>query len=149
MKIIIQRVSQGSVSINRRITGKIGPGYVVLLGVKDGDTEKDAHFLAKKTVNLRVFSDDDGLMNQSIQDINGEILVVSQFTLYADTRKGNRPSFSKAAKPEIAETLYESYVSELRSKLGESRVATGEFGAMMNVELINEGPVTIEISTDQ
>lgn len=148
MKAIIQRVSRGSVTIDDRIVGKIGHGYVLLLGVKEGDTEDDARFLAGKTAGLRIFNGKNGLMNLSIEDINGEILVISQFTLYADTKRGNRPGFSKAAKPEIAEHLYEHYVAELRAKLGESRVQTGKFGAMMSVELINDGPVTIEINTD-
>lgn len=148
MKALIQRVLKGSVTIDGETVGKIGPGHVVLLGVKEGDTEENARFLAHKTLNLRVFADDKQLMNRSIVDINGEILVISQFTLYADTRKGNRPGFSKAAKPEFAEKLYETYVDSLRSELGDSMVVTGRFGAMMQVEILNDGPVTVELSTD-
>ncbi|OVE74761.1 D-tyrosyl-tRNA(Tyr) deacylase [bacterium E08(2017)] len=147
MKALIQRVSRGQVTIDGKVNGAIGPGFVVLLGVKEGDTEDNARFLANKTVNLRIFSDENSNMNLSIQDNNGEILVVSQFTLYADTRKGNRPSFSKAGKPELAEKLYELYVDCLRAELGSERIATGSFGAMMEVEIINDGPVTIELET--
>lgn len=145
MKALIQRVAMGSVSIDGKITGKIGRGYVVLLGVKDGDTKENARFLANKTVNLRIFPDENQLMNHSIQDINGEILIISQFTLYADTRKGNRPGFSNAAKPELAKQLYELYVDSLRAELGGHRIATGSFGAMMSVTIVNDGPVTIEL----
>ena len=149
MKAIIQRVSRGSVTVAGDVIGSIGRGYVVLLGVRDGDTEQDARLLADKTVNLRVFSDDADKMNLSIESIGGEVLVISQFTLYADTRKGNRPSFIRAAAPETADALYEEYVAGLRRALGDSRVATGVFGAMMTVEIVNDGPVTIELTTDR
>ncbi len=148
MKALVQRVTKGSVTIDGSVTGKIGPGFVVLIGVKYGDTEENARFLANKTVNLRVFHDENKLMNRSIQDINGEILVISQFTLYADTQKGNRPSFAKAGKPELAEKLYDLYIEAITAELGASRVATGSFGAMMKVAIINDGPVTIELKTD-
>lgn len=148
MKALIQRVARGSVVIEHETIGSIGRGYVVLLGVKNGDTEEDARHLAHKTVNLRIFPDDDYKMNRSIEDIRGEILVISQFTLYAHTRKGNRPSFVEAAPPETAESLYGVYVDALRAAMGETRVKTGTFRAMMQVEIINDGPVTIELRSD-
>ena len=148
MKALIQRVSRGRVSIDGEVVGAVDRGYVVLLGVRHADTEDDARHLANKTVNLRVFGDDQGRMNRSIEDIGGNILVISQFTLYADTRKGNRPGFAGAADPGPAEQLYGEYVAALRRELGEGRVATGRFGAMMSVEIINDGPVTIELTTD-
>jgi len=148
MKAIIQRAARGSVTVEGETIGSIGPGYVILLGVREGDTEEDARALACKTVNLRIFSDDAGKMNRSIQDIGGAILVISQFTLYADTRKGNRPSFIRAGAPELAESLYDRYTESLRAELGPDRVQTGRFGAMMQVEIVNDGPVTIELSTD-
>ena len=148
MKVIIQRVIRGSVTIDDSVKGSIAKGYVVLLGVKHGDTEDNARELARKTVNLRVFSDANDKMNLSIMDINGEILVISQFTLYADTKKGNRPSFINAAPPDLAENLYNVYVTALKRELGETRVATGTFRASMTVEIINDGPVTVELNTD-
>jgi D-tyrosyl-tRNA(Tyr) deacylase len=148
MKAIIQRAARGSVSVEGETIGSIGPGYVVLLGVREGDTADAARALACKTVNLRIFADDAGKMNRSIQDIGGSILVISQFTLYADTRKGNRPSFIRAAAPELAEQHYELYTESLRAELGTDRVQTGRFGAMMQVDMVNDGPVTIELSTD-
>ena len=148
MKALIQRVARGSVTIDGEVVGRIGRGFVVLLGVREGDTEEDARRLAYKTVNLRVFADKHGKMNQSVQDIRGEILVISQFTLYADTRKGHRPSFVRAAAPALAEALYEQVLAALRAELGPERVAAGHFGAMMQVELVNDGPVTIELTTD-
>ena len=148
MKAIIQRVSSASVAVEGRITGEVAQGYIILLGVTHDDSEKDAEALAHKTINLRIFQDAAGKMNLAIDDIGGDILVISQFTLYADTRKGNRPSFVRAAPPAHAEALYGHYVSALRSKLGEPRIATGVFGADMKVSLVNDGPVTIELSTD-
>lgn len=148
MKALIQRVLRGNVAVNDEVVGKIGRGYVVLLGIKVEDTEADARRLANKTINLRVFPDDDERMNLTIEDVGGEILVISQFTLYADTRKGNRPSFVRAAPAEIAETLYNTYVESLRQVLGNSRVVTGIFKSAMVVEIVNDGPVTVELSTD-
>lgn len=148
MKALIQRVSRGRVTIDGSVTGSVAKGYVILLGVKPGDTEDDARYLADRTINLRVFPDSDDRMNLSLKDVEGGVLIVSQFTLYASTRKGNRPSFIGAAKPDLAEALYEEYVAALRRALGEERVATGRFGAMMSVEIINDGPVTIELTTD-
>ena len=149
MKVLVQRVRRGSVSVDERVVGEIGKGYVVLVGVRHGDTPADAQCLAQKTVGLRVFPDEQDRMNLSIQDVGGQILVISQFTLYADTRKGNRPSFIEAAPAGQARDLYENYIDCLRSAIGESRVATGVFGAMMFVEIGNEGPVTVELSTDR
>jgi D-aminoacyl-tRNA deacylase len=149
VKGLIQRVTKGSVAVAGDIIGRVERGYVVLLGVRQGDTEADARQLAIKTVNLRIFADDTGKMNRSVADIGGAVLVISQFTLYADTRKGNRPSFVRAAAPDLAEELYETYVGALRAELGADRVATGSFGAMMMVEIINDGPVTVELSTDR
>jgi len=148
VKALVQRVSEASVSVDGEILSHIDQGYVVLLGVRPQDSEEDARQLAHKTVNLRVFADEEGKMNRSVEDIHGSILVISQFTLYADTRKGNRPSFMRAAPPDLAEALYETYVGALRSALGEQRVGTGRFGAMMLVKIWNEGPVTIELTTD-
>jgi len=148
MKALIQRVSRGSVTVDGQTTGSINRGFVVLLGVKTGDTEENARHLAHKTVNLRIFPDPADKMNLSIMDIGGEILVISQFTLYADTTKGNRPSFIQAAHPETAEKLYNEYVTALRRTMGDARVKTGIFRASMTVEIINDGPVTIELSTD-
>jgi len=149
MKALIQRVARGSVTIEGAAVGSVGNGFVVLLGVRPGDTEDDARYLAHRTANLRVFADAAGKMNLSLDDVGGGVLVVSQFTLYADTRKGNRPSFIGAADPQLANRLYEEYVAALRRALGEARVATGRFGADMTVEIVNDGPVTIELNTDQ
>jgi D-tyrosyl-tRNA(Tyr) deacylase len=146
MLAVIQRVSSASVEINSTIKASIGKGLVVLVGIEDADTEKDIQWLAGKIVNLRIFNDSDGVMNASIIQENGEIIVVSQFTLHASTRKGNRPSYVKAAKPDIAVPLYEHFVKETEAMLGKT-VQTGEFGADMKVSLVNDGPVTIIIDT--
>ncbi len=148
IKALIQRVKHGSVTIAGKKTASINQGYVVLLGVRIGDTAKDAQYLASRTVKLRIFTDDADKMNLSIDAVSGNILVISQFTLYAETKKGNRPSFIQAGDPKIAKELYEEYVSALRKELGENRVVTGEFAADMLVEIANDGPVTIEINTD-
>ncbi|MEK7723102.1 MAG: D-aminoacyl-tRNA deacylase [Acidobacteriota bacterium] len=147
MRAVIQRVKRASVTVENKIVGKIGKGLLVLLGVSVQDTEKDAIYLAEKTLNLRIFEDSEDKMNLSLKDINGEILVVSQFTLYGDVRKGRRPSFIDAAPPEKANQLYEYFVSELRNKL--LQVETGKFQAMMDVELINDGPVTILLDSNK
>ncbi|MEI6808340.1 MAG: D-aminoacyl-tRNA deacylase [bacterium] len=148
MKALIQRVIRGSVTIGGGIVGDIGPGFVVFIGVRHGDTNIDATHLADKTANLRIFADENDKMNRSLLDTGRQALVVSQFTLYADTRKGNRPSFVQAAAPELAEKLYNLYTDHLRTILGQDRVATGVFRASMTVEIINDGPVTIELSSD-
>jgi len=142
MRAVIQRVSRAAVVIGERRVGEIGAGLLVLLGVHRDDTEAHAERLAAKLVELRCFTDEAGKMNRSCRDVGGEMLVVSQFTLYGDCRKGRRPSYTDAAPPEKAVPLYEHFVEELR-RLGVRRVATGEFGAMMSVSLVNEGPVTL------
>lgn len=141
MRLVVQRVKNAKVTIDNRVTGKINEGFLVLLGVTHSDTKETADFLVKKLCNLRVFKDENDKMNLSIKDINGELLIVSQFTLYADCQKGNRPSFVNSAKPEYANELYEYFVSETRKEV--KNVQTGEFGAHMDVELLNDGPVTI------
>lgn len=146
MKLVIQRVSSASVKIEGTIKATIGQGFMTLLGIEEEDTETDIEWLCKKMLNLRVFSDEEGKMNLSLQDIKGEILLISQFTLYASTKKGNRPSFTKAAKPTIAIPLYDKFIDFLAKDL-DSRIKTGEFGADMKVSLINDGPVTIIIDS--
>lgn len=145
MRIIIQRVSQASVSINQTIHSSIGQGLMVLVGIEDSDSSEDIQWLCSKLINLRIFNDAEGVMNLSVQDIAGEILVVSQFTLHASTKKGNRPSYIRASKPNIAIPLYEEFV--LRLKSTGIPVKTGEFGADMKISLINDGPVTIMMDT--
>ena len=147
MRIIIQRVSHAKVSVSGEITGEIGKGILVLLGVSNEDSEKDANYLLEKTLNLRIFEDAEGKMNLSLLETKGELLVVSQFTLYGDARKGRRPSFIKAAVPEKANRLYEYFVAEARKQI--ERVETGRFQAMMDVELTGDGPVTILLDSDK
>ena len=146
MRAVLQRVTQASVSIGNSVRAAIGPGVLVLLGIEDRDTAGDSEWLAGKISRMRIFSDDQGLMNRSVIDAGGQILVVSQFTLFASTRKGNRPSFSGAARPEIAVPLYEDFLRRLAVALGQP-VAAGEFGADMQVALVNDGPVTILIDS--
>jgi D-tyrosyl-tRNA(Tyr) deacylase len=146
MRAVIQRVSQSSVAINNGIKSSIQNGLLILLGIEDFDNDEDINWLAKKIVQLRVFSDENDVMNLSVKEIDGEILIVSQFTLHASTKKGNRPSYIKAAKPEIAIPIYEEFILQIENELGE-KVVTGEFGAMMQVSLVNDGPVTIIIDT--
>lgn len=146
MKVVIQRTTEASVTINNEITGQIGNGLMILLGIAEDDNDEDIEWLSKKLSNLRIFSDDEGLMNLSIQDIKGEFLVVSQFTLHAKTKKGNRPSFIHAAKPDIAIPIYEKFKKVLAAVSG-CKVESGEFGADMKVSLVNDGPVTISIDT--
>ena len=148
MKAIIQRVTSAKVRIAGEVYNEIGQGFVVFVGVKHHDTVQDATALATKTANLRIFPDAEDRMNRSLRDIAGEALVISQFTLYADTRKGNRPSFIQAALPAEAELLYEQYVQALTEFLPAASIKTGRFRAAMEVELINNGPVTIALSTD-
>lgn len=142
MRAVIQRVSQASVTIGGQVKSAIPHGLVVLLGIEDADTAEDIEWLSGKIARLRIFSDDQGLMNRSVQEAGGEILVISQFTLHASTKKGNRPSFIRAAKPEFAIPKYEQFVARLATDLGKP-VFTGEFGADMKVALVNDGPVTI------
>ena len=148
MKALIQRVSEASVEVDRQRVAEIGQGLLVLLGITHSDGMDDVAWLGRKIPALRIFEDEAGLMNRSVQDIGGSVLVVSQFTLYADTHKGNRPSFVAAARPEHAEPLYEALVRHLRDTLGASRVGTGVFGAEMKVRLLNDGPVTVELITN-
>lgn len=146
MKIVIQRVSEASVTIDNNIVASIKTGLLVLLGIIDEDTKDDIQWLCRKIIGMRIFPDENGVMNKSIQDIDGNIIVVSQFTLHASTKKGNRPSYIKAAKPEVAIPLYEEFKRDLQLQLGRA-IQSGEFGADMKVLLLNDGPVTIIIDS--
>jgi len=146
MIVVIQRVSESSVTINGKVKGAIGKGLLILLGIEEVDGGEDIEWLSHKIVNLRIFNDDSGVMNTNIKDDGGDILVISQFTLHASTKKGHRPSYMKAAKPEVAIPLYEQFVEELGKQLGKP-VETGDFGADMKVSLVNDGPVTIIIDS--
>jgi D-tyrosyl-tRNA(Tyr) deacylase len=146
MRAVIQRVSKASVTIDNKIYSQIEKGLLVLVGIEDADVAEDIEWLSGKIVNLRIFNDDNGVMNVSVKDINGDVLVVSQFTLHASTKKGNRPSYIKASKPEFAIPMYEKFIQQLSNDLGKA-VGTGIFGADMKVELLNDGPVTIVIDT--
>jgi D-tyrosyl-tRNA(Tyr) deacylase len=147
MRVLLQRVTHGSVTVNQEIVGDIGAGLVLLVGTTHTDTEAEAVKLAQKIIHLRIFEDEDGKFNRSLMDVGGELLVVSQFTLYADARKGRRPSFTDAARPEQAEPLIEFFVQSLRSS-GVKKVATGQFGATMQVVIHNQGPVTIWLDSN-
>lgn len=146
MRVVIQRTSHASVTINTVCKASIGKGLLILLGIEEADEVEDIDWLCKKITNLRIFDDEQGVMNKSVLDIDGEILLISQFTLHASTKKGNRPSYIKAAKPEIAIPLYEEFCKRLSKELGKE-IGSGEFGADMKVELLNDGPVTICIDT--
>ncbi|MAM30068.1 MAG: D-tyrosyl-tRNA(Tyr) deacylase [Flavobacteriaceae bacterium] len=146
MRIVLQRVKQASVTVSGEVVAEIGKGFLVLLGIEAEDTVEDSKWLCGKIAKLRVFSDENGAMNNSIQDVDGDIIVVSQFTLHASTKKGNRPSFIKAARPDQAMTLYKQFVTLLEQELNK-KVGTGVFGAMMDVALVNDGPVTITIDS--
>lgn len=148
MRAVIQRVTRASVTVSNKIRSEIGNGLLVLVGIEESDNESDIEWLCGKIVQLRIFNDKEGIMNLSVQDINGEILAVSQFTLHAKTKKGNRPSYIRAARPETAIPLYNSFISRLSESMGKN-IGTGEFGAMMQIELINDGPVTIIIDTKE
>ena len=145
MRVVVQRVKHASVTINGTVNGKINNGFLVLLGVQSTDSEQDVDYLVKKVTNLRIFSDENDKMNLSLKDVNGELLIVSQFTLYANCKEGNRPSFVEAAKPDIAIPLYEYFVSECKKII--PVVETGIFGADMKVDLLNDGPVTIIVDS--
>ena len=142
MRIVLQRASEASVSVGGRVIGQIGLGYLLLVGFTEGDSVEASTWMADKVIGLRVFSDEEGKMNRDLSDVGGSVLVVSQFTLYGDTRKGRRPSFVHAAPPEVSIPLYDEFVTLLEARLP-GRVATGEFGAMMEVSLVNDGPVTL------
>jgi D-tyrosyl-tRNA(Tyr) deacylase len=146
MKVVIQRVTKANVKVNGKITGEIADGLLVLLGIEDADNDDDMRWLSSKIVNLRIFNDENGVMNRSILETNGAILLVSQFTLHASIKKGNRPSYLKASKPEIAIPIYEKMIGQLEADFGK-KIQTGIFGADMKVELLNDGPVTIVIDT--
>ena len=148
MKAWVQRVTEASVTIEGERVAEIGQGYLVLLGVTHTDTEKSADEIADRIVKLRIFEDENGKVNKSIEDIHGSVIVVSQFTLYADTTHGRRPGFSNAARPELANPLYERTVAKLREALGAERVGTGRFGAEMKVRLLNDGPFSVELLAD-
>ena len=146
MKVVIQRVSQASVTVDSKIIAEIQKGLLVLVGIEDADTQEDINWLCQKITNLRIFGDENDVMNLSVKDIDGEIIVVSQFTLHALTKKGNRPSYIKASKPEVAIPMYENFVKHIEKELGK-KVQTGIFGADMKVLLLNDGPVTIQIDS--
>jgi len=146
MRAVIQRVSKAAVEIENQDKSKIGQGLLILVGIEDVDNEEDISWLSGKISRLRIFDDENGVMNKSVMDVNGEILLISQFTLHASTKKGNRPSYLKASKPEIAIPLYEKFIAQIEIDTGK-KPATGEFGAYMKVSLINDGPVTIIIDT--
>jgi D-tyrosyl-tRNA(Tyr) deacylase len=146
MRAVIQRVTKASVAIEGKVNGQIANGLLVLAGIEDADNAEDIEWLSNKIINLRLFNDENGVMNISVKDINGDILLISQFTLHASTKKGNRPSYIKASKPDIAIPLYEQMIRKLSTDLGK-KIQTGIFGADMKVELLNDGPVTIVIDT--
>ncbi|MBO9729145.1 MAG: D-tyrosyl-tRNA(Tyr) deacylase [Chitinophaga sp.] len=148
MRVVIQRVSSASVTVDGAVTGQIQQGLLVLLGIEDADTMEDIQWLSSKIVNLRIFNDDAGIMNVSVKDIHGDILLVSQFTLHASTKKGNRPSYIRASKPDIAIPMYEKMIGQLEEDLG-TTIQRGIFGADMKVALVNDGPVTIIIDSQQ
>lgn len=146
MRAVIQRVSHASATIEGELTASIQTGLLVLVGIEDADVEEDINWLVGKIINMRIFGDENDVMNLSVQDVNGDIIVVSQFTLHASTKKGNRPSYIKASKPDAAIPLYEKFVSRLQSEFGK-KIQTGKFGADMKVSLLNDGPVTIILDT--
>jgi len=146
MRTVVQRVSSASVMVEGKIISQIGQGLLILVGIEDADTEEDGRWLSKKIANLRIFNDADGVMNRSLLEVGGDAILVSQFTLHAATKKGNRPSYIKASKPDVAIPLYTSFVQQLEQELGK-QVGTGIFGADMKVSLVNDGPVTIWIDT--
>lgn len=148
MRIVIQRVSKADVKVKKNIISEIGRGMLILVGIEDSDTKEDIDWLTNKIVLLRIFDDENGVMNKSVKDIDGEIIIVSQFTLHASTKKGNRPSYIRASKPDFAIPMYERFIESVEVMLGK-KVGTGKFGAMMDVSLVNDGPVTIIIDSKQ
>ncbi len=149
MRALIQRVKRSSVVVDEHVHSSIGGGLLILLGVRNGDTETDALGVAEKCAALRIFDDPEGKMNLSVRDVGGEVMVISQFTLYGDTRRGNRPSYSDAAPPGIAEPLYNYFIGEMKRLLGGHKVQSGVFRAQMDVELVNDGPVTVEVESKE
>lgn len=148
MRVVVQKVKEASVTVDNQIISSIEKGLLILVGIEDEDTDDDIDYLVRKILNLRVFDDENGVMNLSVKDVDGEIIVVSQFTLHASTKKGNRPSYIRAAKPDFSVPMYEKFIRETENGLGK-KVGTGKFGAMMDVALINDGPVTIIIDSKQ
>lgn len=148
MRVVIQKVTEAAVHVEQKVVSSIGKGLLVLLGIEDSDTDEDIEWLVKKTVQLRIFNDENGVMNLSVQDIDGDILIVSQFTLHGNTKKGNRPSYIRASKPDFAIPMYEKFIQKTEETLGK-KVGTGIFGAMMDVPLVNDGPVTLIIDSKQ
>ena len=148
MRVVIQKVSEAKVTVDGKTVSSIGKGLLVLLGIEDADTEEDIDWLAKKIVQLRIFNDENGVMNRSVQDAGGDMIVVSQFTLHANTKKGNRPSYIRASKPDFAVPLYEKFIAKTEAVLGK-KVGTGIFGAMMDVSLVNDGPVTVLLDSQR
>ena len=146
MRVVIQRVSEASVKVEGNITGEIGHGLLVFVGIEDADSQEDIEWLSNKMINLRIFNDEQGAMNKSVLEIDGSILLISQFTLHASTKKGNRPSYIKASKPDLAIPMYEKMIAQLEKDLGK-KIQTGVFGADMKVQLLNDGPVTISIDS--
>ena len=146
MRVVIQRVSEASVKVEGNITGQIGQGLLVFMGIEDADSYEDIEWLSNKIINLRIFNDEQGVMNKSVLEIGGSVLLISQFTLHASTKKGNRPSYIKASKPDLAIPLYEKMIAQLEKDLGK-KLQTGVFGADMKVQLLNDGPVTISIDS--
>ncbi|HKL31887.1 MAG TPA: D-aminoacyl-tRNA deacylase [Tangfeifania sp.] len=148
MRVVLQKVSKASVTVEDEVVSSIGNGLLILLGIEDADTEEDIEWLVKKITQLRIFNDENGVMNLSLKDVAGDVIVVSQFTLHANTKKGNRPSYIRASKPDFAVPMYEKFIRKTETVLGK-KVGTGKFGAMMDVELVNDGPVTIIIDSKQ
>ncbi|WP_372949640.1 D-aminoacyl-tRNA deacylase [Mariniphaga sp.] len=148
MRVVIQKVSEAKVTVDGKAVSSVGKGLLVLLGIEDADNEEDIEWLTKKIVQLRIFNDENGVMNRSVQEVGGDVIVVSQFTLHANTKKGNRPSYIRASKPDFAIPMYEKFIAETEAVLGK-KVGTGIFGAMMDVSLVNDGPVTIIIDSKQ
>lgn len=148
MRVVLQRVSKASVTVEDKIVSEIGRGILILVGIEDDDKQEDIEWLTAKITQLRIFDDENGVMNLSVKDVEGEILIVSQFTLHASTKKGNRPSYIRASKPDFAIPMYEKFIQKTEALLGK-KVGTGKFGAMMEISLVNDGPVTIIIDTKQ
>ena len=148
MRVVLQIVSKASVTVKNEVISSIGSGLLILIGIEDADTGEDIEWLVKKITQLRIFNDENGVMNRSVKDVDGDVIIVSQFTLHANTKKGNRPSYIRASKPDFAVPMYEKFIRKTETVLGK-KVGTGKFGAMMDVELVNDGPVTIIIDSKE